>query len=175
MSIGRRNTQKSASTSPVHMNATGRKRTRKSAKERLRVKIANYQFETARFGEFLTLGFGLTQKRKKNEPPKKKCPFYSVMFLRFSVEPAAKLAICTSRFENAVVLLRLRFFGMLSLPCASLDDRQITHLICVRLQHLLYDFLGVLWASFLLFSYIKGPKHPLKKSYSKCFRRTQIR
>ena len=27
----------------------------------------------------------------------------------------------------------------------SLDDRQITHLICVRLNHLLYDFLrGVL-------------------------------
>ena len=22
------------------------------------------------------------------------------------------------------------------------DDRQITHLICVRLKHLLYDFLG---------------------------------
>ena len=28
-----------------------------------------------------------------------------------------------------------------------LDDRQITHLICVRLRHLLYDFFwGVLWA-----------------------------
>ena len=25
---------------------------------------------------------------------------------------------------------------------SSLDDRQITHLICVRLRHLLYDFLG---------------------------------
>ena len=24
----------------------------------------------------------------------------------------------------------------------TLDDRQITHLICVRLKHLLYDFLG---------------------------------
>ena len=24
----------------------------------------------------------------------------------------------------------------------SLDDRQITHLICVRLKHLRYDFLG---------------------------------
>ena len=36
-------------------------------------------------------------------------------------------------------------------------------------------FLGVFWAAFLLFSYIKGPKHPLNKSYSKCFRRTQIR
>ena len=24
----------------------------------------------------------------------------------------------------------------------KLDDRQITHLICVRLKHLLYDFLG---------------------------------
>ena len=36
-------------------------------------------------------------------------------------------------------------------------------------------FWGVFRASFLLFSYIKGPKHPLKKSYSKCLRRTQIR
>ena len=25
------------------------------------------------------------------------------------------------------------------------DDRQITHLICVRLKHLLYDFLGGVW------------------------------
>ena len=24
----------------------------------------------------------------------------------------------------------------------KVDDRQITHLICVRLKHLLYDFLG---------------------------------
>ena len=31
------------------------------------------------------------------------------------------------------------------------NDRRITHLICVRLKHLLYDFWGVLWASFLLF------------------------
>ena len=34
----------------------------------------------------------------------------------------------------------------------TLDDRQITHLICVRLKHLLYArFRGVFWASFLLF------------------------
>ena len=26
--------------------------------------------------------------------------------------------------------------------CKTLDDPQITHLICVRLKHLLYDFLG---------------------------------
>ena len=35
--------------------------------------------------------------------------------------------------------------------------------------------LGVFWASFLLFSYTKGPRALLKKSYSKCLRRTQIR
>ena len=29
-----------------------------------------------------------------------------------------------------------------SKPFATFDDRQITHLICVRLKHLLYDFLG---------------------------------
>ena len=56
-----------------------------------------------------------------------------------------------------------------------LDDRQITHLICVRLKHLLYDFLGVFWASFLLLFLYKSPYHPLKKPDSKCFRRTQIR
>ena len=27
-------------------------------------------------------------------------------------------------------------------PLGEIDDRQITHLICVRLKHLLYDFLG---------------------------------
>ena len=32
----------------------------------------------------------------------------------------------------------------------SLDDRQITHLICVRLRHLLYmTFLGVFWAFYI--------------------------
>ena len=56
-----------------------------------------------------------------------------------------------------------------------LDDRQMTHLICVRLKHLLYDFLGgVLGLLPVVFLY-KGPKHPQKKSYSKCSRRTQIR
>ena len=35
--------------------------------------------------------------------------------------------------------------------------------------------LGVLWASFLLFFLNKGPKHPLKKLYSKCLRQTQTR
>ena len=35
---------------------------------------------------------------------------------------------------------------------------------------------GVFWASFLLFFLcIKDPEHPLKKSYSKCLRRTRIR
>ena len=33
-------------------------------------------------------------------------------------------------------------------------------------------FWGVSWASFLLFSYIKGPKHPFQKSYSNCFFRS---
>ena len=58
-------------------------------------------------------------------------------------------------------------------PC-FLDDCQIAHLICVSLKHLLYDFLGGV-LRLLLFSFVKGPKHPLNKSYSKCFRRTQIR
>ena len=44
-----------------------------------------------------------------------------------------------------------------------IDDRQITHLMRVRLKHLLYEFWGVFWASFLLFFVCKkGAKPPLK-------------
>ena len=46
----------------------------------------------------------------------------------------------------------------------KLDDRQITHLICVRLKHLLYDFLRGCYGPFI---YEKpqegGPKHPQQK------------
>ena len=42
---------------------------------------------------------------------------------------------------------------------AKLDDRQITHLISVRLKSFLYDFFGGVWG-LGSFSYIKGPKHP---------------
>ena len=45
----------------------------------------------------------------------------------------------------------------------QLEDRQITHLICVRLKHLQYDFLGGCFGPpsccFLLY---KSPKHPLR-------------
>ena len=47
--------------------------------------------------------------------------------------------------------------------------------LCPPKTFAMWLFWGVFWASFLLFSYIKGPKHAQKKSYSKCFRRTQIR
>ena len=58
---------------------------------------------------------------------------------------------------KSVFVLRGRFL-------LKIDDHQITYLICVRLRHLLYDFFrGVFWVSFLLFSYINGPKHPPKK------------
>ena len=44
-----------------------------------------------------------------------------------------------------------------------LDDRQITHLICVRLKHLLYDFLGgVLGLLPVVFLY-RRPQTPPKK------------
>ena len=49
-----------------------------------------------------------------------------------------------------------------------IDDRQITHLICDCLKHLLYDlFRGVLG---LLYKKTTGrrPKTPPKKSYTKC-------
>ena len=61
--------------------------------------------------------------------------------------------------------LRISTVGRKSLQSLThlllqLDDRQITHLVCVRLRYLLYDLLGVFWASFRL--YINGPKTPLK-------------
>ena len=44
-----------------------------------------------------------------------------------------------------------------------LDNRQITHLICVRLRNLLYDFLrGVHWAIYIRKQQEGGPKHPPK-------------
>ena len=46
-----------------------------------------------------------------------------------------------------------------------LDDRQTTHLICVRLRHLLYDFLGgALGLRPVVFLY-RRPKAPPKKSH----------
>ena len=48
--------------------------------------------------------------------------------------------------------------------------------LCPPQTFAIWLFGGCLGASFLLFSYIKkGPKHPLRKSYSRCLRRTQIR
>ena len=70
------------------------------------------------------------------------------------------------------------FFGQKTflssrLELQELDNRQITHLICVRLKYLLYDFLEGVLGLLPVVSYIEG--HSLKKSYSKCFRRTEIR
>ena len=56
-----------------------------------------------------------------------------------------------------------------------LDDRQITHLICVRLKHLLYDFSRGCFGPSKKENNRKEAQTPPKKSYSKCFRRTQIR
>ena len=58
----------------------------------------------------------------------------------------------------------------------KIDNRQMTHLICVGLKHSLYDFFrGCFGPPSCYFPFIKGPKHLLKESYSKCLRRTQIR
>ena len=59
--------------------------------------------------------------------------------------------------------LQIDIQGALKQGFSRLDDRQIAHLVCVRLKHLLYDFFGcVLGPPSCCFSYIKGPKHPLK-------------
>ena len=61
------------------------------------------------------------------------------------------------------------FFG-------EIDERQITHLICARLEYDLYDFFrGCFWAFHTRKKKEAGPKHPLKKSYRSYFRRAQIR
>ena len=51
----------------------------------------------------------------------------------------------------------------------NVDDRQITHLICVGLRHVLYYFLKGRKTTG------RRPKTPPKKSHSKCFRWTRIR
>ena len=54
-------------------------------------------------------------------------------------------------------------------------SRRIARLICVRLKHLPYDFFGSVLGLLPVFLEKERPKHPLKKSYSKYCRRTQIR
>ena len=44
----------------------------------------------------------------------------------------------------------------------GLDDRQITHLICVRLKHFLYDFLGGVWGLLPVVFLYKRHKTPPK-------------
>ena len=60
----------------------------------------------------------------------------------------------------------------------KLDDRQITHLICVRQKHLLHDFFRGVLVFFIIIRKQQegGPQPPPpQKSYSKCPRRTQMR
>ena len=52
---------------------------------------------------------------------------------------------------------------MLKRMVGTLDDRQITRLICVHLKYLLYDFSGVFWALYIRKKQQEGgPKHPPK-------------
>ena len=53
-------------------------------------------------------------------------------------------------------------FAQTPLPlfCLFLSDSQITHLICVRPRHLLYDFLGVFRPFKKEEQQEGGPKHP---------------
>ena len=58
----------------------------------------------------------------------------------------------------------------------SLDERQITHLICARLKYDLYDFFRGCFGAFDTRKRTGSrPKTPLKKSYRSYFRRAQIR
>ena len=56
------------------------------------------------------------------------------------------------------------------------DERQITHLICARLNMIYMTFSGGVFGAFIQEKERKqAPKHPLKKSYRSYFRRAQIR
>ena len=58
----------------------------------------------------------------------------------------------------------------------TIDEGQITHLICARRRYDLYDFFrGCFGPASCSFSCRKGPKTPPKKSYKSYFRRAQIR
>ena len=58
----------------------------------------------------------------------------------------------------------------------KIDERQITHLICARLEYDLYDFFrGCFGAFYIRKTTGSRPKTPLKKSYRSYFRRAQIR
>ena len=46
------------------------------------------------------------------------------------------------RIEGGVTMALFVLFFAASGYLGTLDDRQTTHLICVRLKHLLYDFFG---------------------------------
>ena len=53
-------------------------------------------------------------------------------------------------------------------PRSLLDDRQFTHLICVRLRHLLYDFFRGRFGPFISEKQQEGgPKRPLKSHVAK--------
>ena len=61
-------------------------------------------------------------------------------------------------------------------PAVTVDERQITHLICARLKYDQYDlFRGVVGPFMQEKEQEAGPKTPLKKSYRSYFRRAQIR
>ena len=61
---------------------------------------------------------------------------------------------------RGAVFLHGRMPENCALVLMGLDDRQMTHLICVRLRHLLYAFLGAggFGPSSCCFSFIKRPK-----------------
>ena len=64
----------------------------------------------------------------------------------------------------------------MSTAMSYLDERQITHLICARLNMIYMTLLGGVLGPFIQEKEQEaGPKHPQKKSYRSYFRRAQIR
>ena len=91
-------------------------------------------------------------------PPKR--GFWTPPFVRYVFHPFQVLVLCFPAQKSTTEQTRRSFGGVqkfsgervlwyVFLPpyvlhplISRLDNRQITHLICVRLKHLLYDFLG---------------------------------
>ena len=84
----------------------------------------------------------------------------------------------TTKGTQSVTTCAAPLRKLLTLPSrsSSLDEGQITHLICARLKYDLYDFFRGCFGPFLQEKEQEaGPKHPLQKSYRSYFRRAQIR
>ena len=117
--------------------------------------------------------------KSKTRVPKHAFSNTASRLLLFSIRHRFGLRAKDARAENPLVNNGVQQNAetacVLGCVLKTLDDRQITHLICVRLRHLLYDFFGGVFCAFYKRETTGRRRQTApKKSYRKCFRRTQI-